>query len=165
MSVRMWVGVLAAIALGTTAAHAQKGGGVKVSVNGVTLTAPRGWAQSVEDGTNRWERPDGKESFSLDVFRPDGAALGAGECVDKLVSALGGEGWERIVVGGQPAAKRRTTDTLEDGRKVHAHAHVGCDGRTRWALTYVVDAKLKGKPQVEKVVSSLRFAGAKGGAK
>ncbi len=145
----------AALTLGLAAG---KGGAVQV--NGLSITPPKKWEQSVEDGTHKWEGSGGKESFSFDVFRPEGAELGAGECVDKLVSAVGGEGWERLVVGGQPAAKRSSTDELEDGRKVRTHTHVGCDGKTRWALTYVVDAKLKAKPQVEKVVSSIRFTSA-----
>jgi hypothetical protein len=150
---------LVALAM-TLSLGAGKGDGmVAAEVGPLKLRVPRGWKATVEDGTRKWESPDGRQSFSLDVFTPDAAPLGPGECVDKLVEALGGDKWERRVVGGQPAARRIFIDKLEDGRPTATHSHVGCDGRTRWALTYVQDARRKVKPPVDQVVDSIRFGG------
>src|SRR5687768_15240270 len=106
------------------------------SVDKLKLKVPSAWAHKVEDGTHTYEAPNDEASFAISVFPVDPKRK-ADECLDQLLKALGGEGWEKIKVGGAPAAHKLSNDSgeLESGEAVASHSYVGCDGNTKWTLT------------------------------
>lgn len=147
--------MVVSVALGGSGADAL----AKQSVSGLELRVPSVWKHRVEDGTHHWVAPSKDASFSLDAFPWQGEPISAEACRDKLMAALGGEGWEKTTVGGQPAAKRTYADKLEDGKDVETHSFVGCDGKTKWALTFVMNLKKKDRfgTLAGKIVDSIQY--------
>jgi hypothetical protein len=132
---------------------------VSKRVSSLELKVPAVWKQQVDEGTHRWEAPSEDATFSLDVFPVEGDPLEPGECRAKLVAALGGEGWENLSLGAAPAARRIYLDSVEGAGEVETWSYVGCDGRTKWALTFVMSAKKKDRyaTLVGKIVESVRY--------
>ncbi len=128
-------------------------------VSSLKLSVPAAWKHTVTEGTHRFDAPSEDASFSLDVIPLD-SPLAAGLCRDKLVKALGGEGWERISVGAAPAAKKVFLDSdPEKKTEVQTWQYVGCDGKTKWALTFTASVKRKERfePLAAKVAQSVQF--------
>lgn len=136
---------------------------VKTQANGLSLRTPAAWTRTEEQGTRRWVAPSKDAEFSLDVFPWEGEPVSPEVCRDKLVAALGGEGWEPIKVGGAPAAVRTVDDTLDDGKQseVQTRSVVGCNGKTKWAVTFVFTQKKKARfaGLADEIVKSLRYDG------
>src|SRR5687767_7174761 len=117
-------------------------------IGAVQLKVPAAWKRSVDQGTTRFDAPSEDASFSLDVIPLD-SPLAPALCRDKLVKALGGEGWENLSVGAAPAARKSYVD-VEGGSpgggkpgeekskrvEVRTYSYVGCNGKTKWALTF-----------------------------
>lgn len=117
----------------------------KKDLGRVVLKVPTVWKHSTDEGTRKWEAPSKDANFSLDAFPWEGDPVTGEVCRDKLVNALGGEKpWERVEIGGAPAAKYVAADSLEDGKtQTETHTYVGCDGKTKWVLTFSFSTKKK----------------------
>jgi hypothetical protein len=113
------------------------------SFAGVSLKTPRTWAVANEDASSKeWSTDDDRarvafSAFPVDPMRP------AKACVKQLVDALKTEGFTETSIGGSPASKKITTDyigTKEDDKvesnKVTTTTIVGCNGKTKWLLTF-----------------------------
>src|SRR5688572_9834698 len=88
-----------------------------VAVGKLKLAVPADWVH--EDGTERWESPAKDALFELSVGQLEKKRK-ALECVDALTEAVGKGGWEKLIVGKAPAAKKTANDThqpSEEGAK------------------------------------------------
>jgi hypothetical protein len=155
-----WVAVLSVVA--ATVAFAASEDDLKAaSVEKLKLKVPGGWKHTVEETTHTYVAPNEEASFALSVFPVDPKRKGE-ECLDQLLKALGGDGWERIKVGGAPAAFKVSNDSgeLESGEAVASHSYVGCDGSTKWTLTatHILKKKTRFEPLSKKVVDSIRYS-------
>jgi hypothetical protein len=125
----------------------------------VRIRVPAAWKRTVEEGTQRFNAPSEDASFSFDVIPLDNP-MGSKLCRDKLVQALGGEGWENQSIGAAPAARKVFVDMDPEKRtEVQTYSYVGCDGKTKWALTFTALAKKKERFQAlaDKVAQSIEF--------
>ncbi len=112
------------------------------SVGTMKLKAPTKWSFEDSVDTKTWTSPDqhGAISFysgALEKVRPPKA------CVDAMVEAVGGDGFEFAPISAQPAAKKITNDFIGEKEEDKVEANrvvtttwVGCDGRTKWLLTF-----------------------------
>ncbi|MBX5480667.1 MAG: hypothetical protein IRZ16_02285 [Myxococcaceae bacterium] len=127
----------------------------------VKLKVPSVWKSTLEEGTRKFEAPSHDASFSLDAFPWEGDPISGEACRDKLTAALGGQRtWEKLTIGGAAAAHSVVTDRLEDGKtQTETHTWVGCDGRTKWVLTfsYTTSKKERFAPLAERVAKSLIY--------
>jgi hypothetical protein len=138
------------------AALAQEGESLqKHEFKGVSMKAPKSWSVTgEEEGGKEWATDDDRAqmafaSFPVDPVRPSRV------CVKQLTEAVsqvplpdGGVAVSSIpftntTVGGQPAARQITTDFIGDkeedkveANKVTTTTIVGCNGRTKWLLTF-----------------------------
>jgi hypothetical protein len=131
-----------------------------VRVKTLRLKVPASWSRSVEDGTHKFDSPSQDAAFRLDVFALEGAPLAALACRDKLVTALGGK-WEKLKVAGSPAARKITVDTDQEKKvEVETYSYLGCDGKTKWALTFTSAVKKKERylPLANEIVGSIQYA-------
>lgn len=127
----------------------------------VKLKVPSVWKATTEDGTKKFEAPSRDASFSLDAFPWEGEAISGAACRDKLTAALGGEKpWEKLEIGGAAAAHYVAADHLEDGKTdTETHTWVGCNGKTKWVLTFAFSTKKKERfaPLAQRVAQSLIY--------
>lgn len=112
-------------------------------VKNVGVQVPAAWNRSVEDGTTKFTAPSGDAYFLVDVGSVQTAGMKAQVCVDKIVAGIGGANWERLTVGGQPAAKRLDSDNSTNGGVVDTVTYVGCDGRTTWSVVFHLEQRKK----------------------
>lgn len=129
----------------------------------MTLSAPTRWAATEgDDGTVTWSAPDGAGAVSFYVGTMDSSPTPAA-CVDRLVEALGAEGFTRTTVAGKPGAKKVMTDFVggEGAKeKVVTTTVVGCNGKTKWLLTFTVAQKASGRlgPVLKRMLDSISYA-------
>ena len=155
--------------LGTILAVVVAAGGsadalAQFQVKNVSLQVPAAWSRSNEDGTSKFTAPSGDAYFLLDVGSVQTAGMKAQTCVDKIVKSIGGANWERMKVGGQPAAKRLDSDTAPSGDVVDTVTYVGCDGKTTWSVVFHLEQGKKERfaPLAEKVGTSVKLQRALG---
>jgi hypothetical protein len=112
----------------------------KYQVKTLTLQVPESWAHSVNDGTEKFNSPTGA-FFTLDVGAVQTAGMKAQVCVDKIMAAMGAEGWEKLKVAKNPAARRVNVDnaTQDGAAKVRSITYIGCNGKTTWSLIFSGD--------------------------
>jgi hypothetical protein len=84
-------------------------------------------------------------------------------CLDKILTAMGGaEGWEKVSLGLNPAARKVTVDNAnEDGsEKVLSISYVGCNGKTTWSLIFSMNEKKKDRfdALAAKIAQSVSYA-------
>jgi hypothetical protein len=116
---------------------------VRQTFGGVTVKAPKSWALSSEDESSKeWGSADDRARLAFSAFKVE-PARPAKACVKQLVEALQVEGFTDTSVGGSPAAKKITTDFIGDkdedkveANKVTTTTVVGCNGKTKWLLTF-----------------------------
>jgi hypothetical protein len=132
---------------------------VTAKVDGLTLKVPAAWTHKVEDATYSYSAPSEDGAFELSVYTlpPRQARL----CLDQLLEALGGEkGWDRITVGGEPAARKVAMDD-SDAKKADfsTRTYLGCNGRLKWVLTFSHrdSKKARYQPLAEKIVQSVVY--------
>lgn len=156
----------------------------KVKLNGLTFKAPVEWKKSSEDNSLSWSAPEGDAEFAVSVFPVD-PMRPAKSCVDQLVAALSGpppaaEGadagaaapapaagsFDRLFLGAQPAAKKVTTDFVGEGEKAKVDENkvttttvVGCDGKTKWVMTYSSKTRLATRfgPILKRILESVGY--------
>lgn len=134
----------------------------KREVKTLTLNLPEDWKQSEADGTLRFADPSGNAYVLVDVGAVQTAGMKPQVCLDKILSAMGGEpGWKSLKLGKSPAARRVDSDTTPDGAEsVRTVTYVGCDGKTTWSLVFHMDQKQQERfePLAEKVAQSVAYA-------
>jgi hypothetical protein len=150
--------------LGTMLAVVVAAGGsadalAQFQVKNASLQVPAAWSRSNEDGSSKFTAPSGDAYFLVDVGTVQTAGMKADTCVDKIVKAIGGANWERIKVGGQPAARRMDSDSAPNGGVVDTMTYVGCDGRTTWSVVFHLEQGKKERfaPLAEKVGTSVKL--------
>ena len=135
---------------------------VKHEVKTLTLQLPEDWKQSEADGTLRFADPTGDAYVLVDVGAVQTAGMKPQVCLDKILSAMGGDtGWKPLKLGKSPAARRVDSDTTPDGAEsVRTVTYVGCDGKTTWSLVFHMDQKQQERfePLAEKVAGSVVYA-------
>lgn len=121
-----------------------------VSIGRLQLKAPTRWAETREEGTSRswYSGAHGNEDAKLSVSTfPVEPMRPATDCLKQLVSALQTDNpqWSEaktLVVGLGPASRlvehEPVGEASADGKveTVTTTTLVGCDGRTKWVLTY-----------------------------
>ena len=133
---------------------------------GLCLKAPIGWGQSQADTHSlTWEEPRAAASLSLSVYPVD-PQRPAQACLTQLVEALGKEGFAAMTLGAQPASKKVTIDFIGQGqeakvdaKKVSTATVLGCDGKTKWVLTWTakVSESARFEPLFKRVLDSISY--------
>ena len=120
----------------------------KVTINTLSFKAPTEWAMASESESGKeWVAPMEGAKLAIDVFPVD-PQRPSKACVKQLVEAVAKDGFDKFEtteVGGHPAAKRVMTDYVGEGEgeevkkddnKVTTTMILGCNGRTKWVLTW-----------------------------
>jgi hypothetical protein len=131
------------------------------TVKSLVLQVPSEWKQSEADGTHRFDDPTGNAYLLLDVGAVTTTGMKPQVCLEKILGAMGNEGWKQLKVGKAPAARRVDSDTTPDGAEsVETVTYVGCDGKTTWSLVLHVDAKQKDRFEtlLTRVAGSVAYA-------
>jgi len=150
----------------TVALAASSGGSadalVKHEAKTLTIKVPAAWERTVQEGTEKFKAPSGDAFFTLDVGAVQTAGMQPKVCLEKILSAMGGEGWEKVSLGLNPAAKKTNVDDAsEDGEdKVRSITYVGCNGKTTWSLIFSMNDKKKERfePLAGKIAQSVSYA-------
>ena len=140
----------------------------KYEVKTLAVQVPSEWTQSEADGTRRFDDPTGEAYLLLDVGAVQTSSMKPQLCLEKLLGAMGREGWKQLKLGRSPAARRVDADTTPDGAEsVKTVTFVGCDGTTTWSLVFHMDAKRKDRFEAlaEKVAQSVAYAKTSAGKK
>ncbi len=133
---------------------------VKHQVKALGLKVPAAWERTVEEGTYKFKAPSKDAFFLVDVGAVQTAGMQPQVCLTKILASIGGEGWERVSLGGHPAAKRVDVDATEDEvDKVETHTFVGCNGKTTWSLAFSMNQKKKERfePLAKKIAQSISY--------
>lgn len=121
---------------------------------GVSLKAPKSWDVSAEDESGKeWATSDERAQMAFSAF-PVEPLRPARSCVRQLIEAVQAgltppdagppvNTFASTTVGGQPAAKKISTDFIgekeedkTEANKVTTTTIVGCNGKTKWLLTF-----------------------------
>ncbi len=138
----------------------------KVSLGKLSFKAPTSWTKSqADDKSLSWDEPESGASMAVSVFPVD-PARPAKACVAQLVEALGTEGFSATTLGGQPASKKVTTDFVgeaedekTDENKVTTTTVLGCNGKTKWVLTWTAKTAHGARfgPMLKRVLESISY--------
>ena len=86
---------------------------VPAQVKSLKLRVPGVWKHTTEAGTETYTSPAKDAQVLVDVGAT-ATPMDGGTCLNKILTAMGQEGWSRISLGGQPAAKKVAHDQSED---------------------------------------------------
>lgn len=136
---------------------------VKHQAKTLTISVPAAWERTVAEGTEKFKAPSGEAFFTLDVGAVQTAGMKPKVCLDKILTAMGGsEGWEKVSLGLNPAARKVNVDKAnEDGtEQVKSISYVGCNGKTTWSLIFSMNEKKKDRfePLAAKIAQSVSYA-------
>jgi hypothetical protein len=134
---------------------------VKHQVKALSLKVPAAWERTVEEGTQKFKAPSQDAFFLLDVGTVQTAGMAPKVCLEKILASIGGQGWQKLSLGANPAAKRVDADTTEDGKDtVETHTYVGCNGKTTWSLTFSMNQTKKERfePLALKIAQSVSYS-------
>ncbi|MBL9038449.1 MAG: hypothetical protein JNG84_08055 [Archangium sp.] len=127
------------------------------------LKAPTQWAASEgDDGTTTWTAPESAGAVSFYTGAMESSPTPAA-CVTRLVEALGKDGFTRFTVANKPAAKKVMSDRVgTEGASdtVVTTTVVGCDGKTKWLLTFTATQKASARlgPVLKRMLDSISYA-------
>ncbi len=129
----------------------------------IRLEVPSDWTHTEKEGTHRFAAPSGEAWLEVDVGQVQTRGMSAETCVQKITAAVGGR-FERLQLGGQPAAHAAVVDVDKKRRQFASDTWVGCNGRTTWSLSaHHVKAKAaEHLPVLERVAASLEYLEGKG---
>ncbi|WP_224360893.1 hypothetical protein [Hyalangium versicolor] len=134
----------------------------KYQVKTLSLQAPASWERSSQEGTEKFKSPTGEVFFTLDVGAVQTAGMKADVCLDKILAAMGAEGWEKLKLGKNPAARRVNLDNANEAgsEKVRSITYVGCNGKTTWSMIFSGNDKKKDEfePVVAKITQSVSYS-------
>jgi hypothetical protein len=147
-------------------AKSAKGGSadalVKHQAKALSIKVPAAWEKTVEEGTEKFKAPSKDAFFLLDVGAVQTAGMQPKVCLEKILASLGGEGWEKLSLGANPAAKRTQVDNAtEDGdEKLETVTFVGCNGKTTWSLMFSMNQKKRDRfaPLATKIAQSVSYS-------
>lgn len=125
----------------------------------VKLRVPAVWKHADDKGTQVYTSPAKDAQILVDVGAT-ASPMDASTCRNKILHAMGEEGWMLISIGTQPAAKKVEQVQSEDQQTVvDTLTYVGCNGRTTWSMQFRIDAHKKDKFQalVDQVAQSLQY--------
>ncbi len=136
---------------------------VKHQSKTLTIRVPGAWERTVAEGTEKFKAPSGDAFFTLDVGAVQTEGMQAKVCLDKILTAMGGsEGWEKVSLGLNPAARKvNLDDANEEGtQKVMSITYVGCNGKTTWSLIFSLNEQKKDRfePLAKKIAQSVSYA-------
>ena len=133
------------------------------SINKLTFKGPAAWQRAQPDiNSLEWLEPESGASMALSVFPVD-PVRPAQACVKQIVDALGTEGFQAINVAAQPASRKITNDFVgdqkTDANKVTTTTIVGCNGKTKWVLTWTAKTSAGGRfgPMLKRVLDSFVY--------
>lgn len=149
----------------------------KHDFTGVSIRAPKSWSVTNEDESSKeWASSDDRAQMAFSAFPVD-PVRPARACVKQLIAAVQDSGepdagvtpspFTNTTIGGQPAAKKITTDFIGEGEadkveanKVTTTTIVGCNGKTKWLLTFSnrTNDGAKSGALLKRVVDSLTYA-------
>jgi hypothetical protein len=125
----------------------------------VKLRVPAVWKHTDDKGTQVYTSPAKDAQILVDVGAT-ASPMDASTCRNKIVHAMGEEGWMLLSIGTQPAAKKVEQVQSEDQQTVvDTLTYIGCNGRTTWSMQFRIDAHKKDKFQalVDQVAQSLQY--------
>jgi hypothetical protein len=140
-------------------------------LNGLVFKAPVEWKKTTEEGSLTWNAPDDGASLAVSVFDVD-PQRPAKTCLDQLIPAVwpevdgGASGPDRVMISASPAAKKVTTDFVGEGpdakkdeNKVTTTTIVGCNGKTKWVLTWTAKTKQASRfgPIFKRIYDSIAY--------
>ncbi len=136
---------------------------VKHQAKTLTISVPAAWERKVDGGTEKFVAPSGEAFFTLDVGAVQTAGMKPKVCLDKILTAMGGsEGWEKVSLGLNPAARKVNVDKVneEGSLQVMAISYVGCNGKTTWSLIFTLNEQKKDRfePLAGKIAQSVSYA-------
>ncbi len=136
---------------------------VKHQAKTLTISVPAAWERKADGDTQKFVAPSGEAFFTLDVGAVQTAGMKPKVCLDKILTAMGGgEGWEKVSLGLNPAARKVTVDNAneEGSEKVLSVSYVGCNGKTTWSLIFSMNEKKKDRfePLAGKIAQSVSYA-------
>lgn len=138
----------------------------KQNLLGLSFKSPTQWKKSQPDAnTLIWEEAQSGGSFAVSVYPVD-PPRDAKVCVEQLVASLGTNGFSPSSLGDQPASKKVTTDFIgeasdpkTDANKVTTTTVLGCDGKTKWVLTWSVKTSqgVRLGPVMKSILDSITY--------
>lgn len=138
----------------------------KVTLGGLVFKGPTQWEKEQPDEHSlSWKEPDSGAEFAMSVF-PVEPQRPASACLKQIVEALGTEGFSALSLGAQPASKKVTSDSLGEGEeakiggnKVTTTTAVGCNGKTKWVLTWTAKTSEGARfgPILKRVLDSITY--------
>jgi hypothetical protein len=134
---------------------------VKHQSKQLALQVPGGWKRVPEDGAEKFVAPSGEAWFLLDVGAVQSATMKPSVCLEKILDAIGGGGWEKLAAGGNPAAKKIEIDEVPGEKlKLRSVTYVGCDGKTTWSIIFYVDESKRAQfePLLGRVIQSVSYS-------
>jgi hypothetical protein len=135
----------------------------RVELGPISIKVPVTWQRRDRSGSHRFDAPKGNAYFVVDTSEVKTAGMEPSICLGKIIDALGNEGggeWNKLMLGGFPAAHRASTDVGKGGSvTVRTHTFVGCNGVNTWLLLFHLDDKAAAEyePQIVTLAKSLQF--------
>ena len=137
-------------------------------VGDLQMKLPTGWRSSSSDEGNGKSRSfdAGEAQLEISVFAVDPRRDGQ-VCLEQLLKALGSEGYEQMKIGGQPAARKVSTDFVGEGEaaktdanKVTTVSYVGCNGSTKWIMSMTSKAirATRFGPVTKRIIDSVIYS-------
>jgi hypothetical protein len=136
------------------------------STEKLTFRAPTKWEATAQEdaATKEWKAGD-DATLAISVY-PVAPVRPAKACLDQLVEALGKDEFTKTLVGTQPAAKKVVSDFVGEGEeaktdanKITTSTYVGCNGQTKWVLTFSSKTKSAARfgPLLKRIIDSIRY--------
>lgn len=124
----------------------------------VRISVPETFAHTEEGTTHHFISKDGEAFFDVDIGKVQTAGMKADVCLGKITRAIGGK-FTKTKLGGQPGAKKVTTDKDAEKKEFVTTLFVGCDGQTTWSLSFHVPKAKQADylPLATKIAESIEF--------
>lgn len=156
----MFHGVLLALVIGGADALSP------FTLEGLSFKAPLSWQKSAPDEHSvEWSAPGEGAKMAVSVY-PLEKPQSAQGCMRKMLDAVGREGFEALTLGGQPAAKKVTSDWIGEGEAAKVDANrvttttvLGCNGRVKWLLTWTARTRAAPRfgPMLKRILASVAY--------
>lgn len=131
---------------------------VAFKITPVRISVPETFVHTEDGTTHRFTSKNEEAYFDVDVGKVQTEGMKADVCVGKITKMIGGK-FTRTTLGGQPAAKKVTTDKDKSKKSFVTHLFVGCDGATTWSMSFHVPKAKEADyaPLATKIAESIEF--------
>lgn len=131
---------------------------VPFKITPIRISVPSVFNHTEDGTTHRFTSGDDEAYFDVDVGKVQTEGMKAEVCRDKIVKGVGGK-FTKLTLGGQPGAKKVTTDKDKSKKEFVTHLYVGCDGVNTWSMSFhIVKAKQeKYAALAAKIAESIEF--------